>query len=132
MSRAAGGCFPHFGHRPWARRSAARRWKRSRSAGRRFSAQASHFDVVAAHRGVLRGEIAIATEGARPAAGKAMQGRGEWKEGTGSMATVRKKTISRRMVEALKVGKDTVFWDSELAGFGKSDLIFVSYITVSY
>ena len=34
------------------------------------------------------------------------------------MATVRRKTISRRMVEALKVEKDTVFWDSELSGFG--------------
>ena len=34
------------------------------------------------------------------------------------MATVRRKTISRRMVEALAVEKDTVFWDSELSGFG--------------
>ena len=34
------------------------------------------------------------------------------------MATVGRKTISRRMVEALKVEKDTVFWDSELQGFG--------------
>ena len=34
------------------------------------------------------------------------------------MARFRKKTISRRTVEALKVEKDTIFWDSELAGFG--------------
>ena len=47
-----------------------------------------------------------------------MQGRSERKDGTGNMATVRRKTISRRMVEALKVEKDTVFWDSELSGFG--------------
>ena len=52
-----------------------------------------------------------------------MQGRSERKEGTGSMATVRRKTISRRMVEALKVEKDTVFWDSELTGFVMYDFI---------
>ena len=46
-----------------------------------------------------------------------MHERSERKEGR-SMATVRRKTISRRMVEALKVEKDTVFWDSELSGFG--------------
>ena len=34
------------------------------------------------------------------------------------MARVRKKTISRRTVEALRVEKDTVFWDRELTGFG--------------
>ena len=34
------------------------------------------------------------------------------------MARLRTKTISRRTVEALKVEKDTMFWDSELAGFG--------------
>ena len=34
------------------------------------------------------------------------------------MARIGKKTISRRTVEALKVEKDTIFWDSELAGFG--------------
>ena len=34
------------------------------------------------------------------------------------MARFRTKTISRRTVEALVVGKDTVFWDSELSGFG--------------
>ncbi len=34
------------------------------------------------------------------------------------MARFETKTISRRTVEALKVGKDTVFWDSELSGFG--------------
>ena len=34
------------------------------------------------------------------------------------MARFRTKTISRRTVEALKVEKDTIFWDSELAGFG--------------
>ena len=33
------------------------------------------------------------------------------------MARVRKKTISRRTVEALRVEKDTVFWDRELSGF---------------
>ena len=38
--------------------------------------------------------------------------------GTGDMARFGKKTISRRTVEALKVEKDTVFWDSELPGFG--------------
>ena len=35
------------------------------------------------------------------------------------MARFGKKTISRRTVEALKVEKDTVFWDSELPGFGE-------------
>ena len=34
------------------------------------------------------------------------------------MARLRTKTISRRTVEALQVEKDTMFWDSELAGFG--------------
>ena len=34
------------------------------------------------------------------------------------MARFRTKTISRRTVEALKVEKDTVFWDRELPGFG--------------
>ena len=34
------------------------------------------------------------------------------------MAKLQYKTISRRTVEALKVAKDTVFWDSELVGFG--------------
>ncbi len=34
------------------------------------------------------------------------------------MARLGKKTISRRTVEALKVEKDTIFWDSELADFG--------------
>lgn len=34
------------------------------------------------------------------------------------MARLRTKTISRRTVEALEVEKDTVFWDSELSGFG--------------
>ena len=34
------------------------------------------------------------------------------------MARFRTKTISRRTVEALKVEKDTVFWDRELRGFG--------------
>ena len=34
------------------------------------------------------------------------------------MARFGKKTISRRTVDALKVEKDTVFWDSELPGFG--------------
>ena len=33
------------------------------------------------------------------------------------MARFRTKTISRRTVEALKVEKDTVFWDRELHGF---------------
>ena len=34
------------------------------------------------------------------------------------MARVRKTTISRRTVEALRAEKDTVFWDRELTGFG--------------
>ena len=34
------------------------------------------------------------------------------------MARFRTKTISKRTVDALKVEKDTLFWDSELAGFG--------------
>ena len=34
------------------------------------------------------------------------------------MAGFRKKTISRRTVDALEVEKDTVFWDRELVGFG--------------
>ena len=34
------------------------------------------------------------------------------------MAKLKHKTISKRTVEALKVEKDTVFWDSELIGFG--------------
>ena len=39
------------------------------------------------------------------------------------MAGFRKKTISRRTVEALKVEKDTVFWDRELTGFVMHDFI---------
>ena len=34
------------------------------------------------------------------------------------MARLQRTTISRRTVEGLKVEKDTVFWDSELSGFG--------------
>ncbi len=34
------------------------------------------------------------------------------------MAVLEKRTISKRTVDALKVEKDTVFWDSELSGFG--------------
>ncbi len=34
------------------------------------------------------------------------------------MARLGTKKISRRTVEALRVEKDTIFWDSELAGFG--------------
>ena len=34
------------------------------------------------------------------------------------MARFRTKTISRRTVDALKVDKDTMFWDRELPGFG--------------
>ena len=34
------------------------------------------------------------------------------------MAKLQSTTISRRTVEALKAGKDTVYWDSELLGFG--------------
>ena len=34
------------------------------------------------------------------------------------MAKLTTTTISKRTVEALKVGKDTVFWDSEISGFG--------------
>ena len=34
------------------------------------------------------------------------------------MAKLTTTTISKRTVEAFKVGKDTVFWDSELSGFG--------------
>ena len=49
------------------------------------------------------------------------------------MAQARYRTLSRRVLDRLSVnGKDTIFRDRDLAGFGKSDLIFVSYITVSY
>ena len=34
------------------------------------------------------------------------------------MAKLTTTTISRRTVDALAVAKDTVFWDSELSGFG--------------
>ncbi len=34
------------------------------------------------------------------------------------MAKLKYKTISKRTVEALRVEKDTVFWDRELTGFG--------------
>ena len=34
------------------------------------------------------------------------------------MARLETRTISRRTVEALTAGRDTVFWDSELSGFG--------------
>ena len=34
------------------------------------------------------------------------------------MAQVRKRTISRRTVEALKTDRDTTFWDRDLPGFG--------------
>ena len=54
----------------------------------------------------------------RQAPESAMQGRSERSEGRASMATIRNRTISRRMVKALKVENDTVFWDSELSGFG--------------
>ena len=37
------------------------------------------------------------------------------------MAKLQFRTISNRMVAALKVGKDTVFWDRELTGFGMYD-----------
>ena len=35
------------------------------------------------------------------------------------MAKLQYRTISNRMVAALKVGKDTVFWDREFDGFGR-------------
>ena len=34
------------------------------------------------------------------------------------MAKLQYRTLSNRTVDALKVEKDTVFWDSELTGFG--------------
>ena len=34
------------------------------------------------------------------------------------MAKLKRTTISRRTVERLKTDRDTVFWDSELLGFG--------------
>ena len=34
------------------------------------------------------------------------------------MAKLKRTTISRRTVDRLKADKDTVFWDSELLGFG--------------
>ena len=34
------------------------------------------------------------------------------------MAVLKTRTISKRTVDALTVEKDTVFWDSELTGFG--------------
>ena len=34
------------------------------------------------------------------------------------MAKLRRTTISRSTVETLKADRDTVFWDSELQGFG--------------
>ena len=34
------------------------------------------------------------------------------------MAKLQYRSISKRTVEALKVEKDTVFWDRELTGFG--------------
>ena len=34
------------------------------------------------------------------------------------MAKLNRRSISRRTVEALKVEKDTVFWDRDLPGFG--------------
>ena len=34
------------------------------------------------------------------------------------MAKLRRKNISKRTIESLAVAKDTVFWDSELSGFG--------------
>ena len=39
------------------------------------------------------------------------------------MAKLQFRTISNRMVAALKVGKDTVFWDRELTGFVMYDFI---------
>ena len=42
-------------------------------------------------------------------------------------------TLTKRSVEALApAGKFWIAWDDKLTGFGKSDLIFVSCITVSY
>ena len=34
------------------------------------------------------------------------------------MAKLNRRSISRRTVEALKVDKDTVFWDRDVPGFG--------------
>ena len=39
------------------------------------------------------------------------------------MAKLQFRTISNRMVAALKVGKDTVFWDREFQGFVIHDFI---------
>ena len=49
------------------------------------------------------------------------------------MHSPNRQTLSKRIVDALPVSdRETVYWDRKLPGFGKSDLIFVSYITVSY
>ena len=42
---------------------------------------------------------------------------GGWRGG-GVMVKLNRRSISRRTVEALKVEKDTVFWDRDLPGFG--------------
>ena len=42
---------------------------------------------------------------------------GGWRGG-GVMAKLKRRSISRRTVEAVKVQKDTVFWDRDLPGFG--------------
>ncbi len=40
-------------------------------------------------------------------------------------------TLTKRTVDRLSVnGKDAIFWDRDLPGFGKSDLIFVSFIPI--
>ena len=40
--------------------------------------------------------------------------------------------LTMRTVEALSAtGRDTVYWDREVTGFGKSDLIFVSFIAIT-
>ena len=44
-----------------------------------------------------------------------------------------KLTIAKRAIDSFKpADKPWIAWDDKLTGFGKSDLIFVSYITVSY
>ena len=38
------------------------------------------------------------------------------------MAKLHYRSISKRMVEALEVDRDTIFWDRELSGFGGARL----------
>ena len=60
----------------------------------------------------------IMTGGNAAAHGAGASTPGLRRRGSGDMAKLQYRSISKRTVEALSVEKDTVFWDRELTGFG--------------